>query len=117
MFLLPDSRGRTRPRALGAPNTVTGSYTFRTSDVNGWVEGNSGSALTLTIPADQFLKANLGDVINIVQVGAGQITVAAGTGVTLVSSGSKVKVTGQYSGASIYKRAANTWLLFGDISS
>lgn len=119
MFLLPDSRARTRPRALGTPNNLGSAtaYTLRTSDVNGWVEANSSSATTITIPADTIMKANLGDVINLVALNSGIVTIAAGSGVTLVSSGSKVKLTGQYSAGSIYKFAPNIWVLFGDLSS
>ena len=40
-----------------------------------------------------------------------------GAGVTINSSGSKLKLTGQYSGATLWKRATDTWALIGDITT
>ena len=99
-----------------AINTQTASYTLVLADAGKTIEMNVGSGNTLTIPAAGSVSFPIGTVINIVQVGAGQTTVAI-TSDTLVSSGSKVKLTGQYSGATLYKRASTTWVLIGDLSA
>jgi hypothetical protein len=72
---------------------------------------STGSAITITI-------ANVlavGERIDFVQYGSGQITFAA-SGVTLNSKGSLVKTTGQYSAASVMCVASGVYLLVGDLA-
>jgi hypothetical protein len=60
-----------------------------------------------------------GQLINIQQIGAGQVTLAAGAGVTITSTGATSaapKLRVQESGATIVCKAANTFTVFGDIS-
>ena len=52
-----------------------------------------------------------------VQIGAGQTTILATGGVTILSYLSYVKMTGQYAGATLYKRATDTWVLMGNLSA
>jgi hypothetical protein len=72
---------------------------------------STGSAITITI--DNNLTA--GQRIDFVQTGAGQITFAAGSGVTLNSKGAKLKTVGQYSGATVLCLASGSYLLVGDL--
>ena len=58
----------------------------------------------------------VGTRIDLAQWGAGQVTVG-GAGVTFRSSGSKLKLTGQYSGATLWKKGTDEWLLVGDITT
>ena len=58
----------------------------------------------------------IGTRIDILQYGAGPVTVG-GSGVTIRSSGSKLKLAGQYSGATLWKRGTNEWVLIGDITA
>ena len=51
----------------------------------------------------------------IVQVGLGQASVAPAAGVTLNSEQNRRKLSQQWSGVSLIKRAANTWVLFGSL--
>jgi len=54
--------------------------------------------------------------MDILQTGAGQTTVQAGPGVVLnFTPGQKLRF--QWSIATILKRDANTWLLFGDLTA
>ena len=54
--------------------------------------------------------------IDLVQYGAGQVTVG-GAGVTIRSSGGRLRLSGQYAGATLWKRGADEWLLIGDITA
>jgi hypothetical protein len=74
---------------------------------------STGSAITITI--DNNLSA--GDRIDFIQYGSGQITFAAGTGVTLNSVAGKLKTTGQYSGATVQCVASGVYVLIGDIAA
>lgn len=98
-------------------NVQTGTtYTLALSDAGKLVTLSNASAITLTIPANASIAFKIGTVINLLQLGAGQVTVAI-TSDTLTSSSSKVKITGQYSAASLVKTGTTAWTLFGDIAA
>lgn len=94
-------------------NDVSANYTIQISDVYDTIR-STGSAITITIA--NILTAN-GQYINFAQYGAGQITFAAGAGVTLNSVEGKLKTTKQYSGASVMRVASGVYWLFGDLSA
>ena len=98
-------------------NTQTDSYTLVLTDAGKIVVMNKATANTLTIPPNSSVAFGTNTRIDLLQYGAGQTSVAAGAGVTIYSSGSKLKLTGQYSGASLWKQGTNTWVLIGDIAT
>jgi len=92
------------------------TYTLVAGNLNQLVTLNNASPITLTVPPSVF---STGDVINIAQIGAGQVTLAQGAGVTITSTGataSAPKLRAQYSAASIICTASNTFLVVGDIA-
>jgi hypothetical protein len=100
-----------------AANTQQGtSYTFAIGDANTVVESTSATAVNFTIPPNSTVAFPLGTVIEICQYGAGTVTILAGGGVTLRSNGAKVNTSGQYATAGIRQRAANEWVLSGDLA-
>lgn len=111
--------------ALGAePATLVNginNYTLNTTlalvDAGQVVEMNAAGALNLTIPPNSSVAFPVKTRIDIVQIGAGQVSFVAGAGVTIRSSGGKLKLTGQYSGACLYKRGTDEWVLMGDIAA
>ena len=104
------------PAALTA-NRQTATYTLVLSDATKLVEMNVASANNLTVPPNSSVAFPTGTQILLAQYGAGQTTIVAGSGVTVRSSGGKLKLSGQYSGATLVKIATNEWYLFGDIAS
>lgn len=98
-------------------NTQTGDYTLILTDNAKIIEMNKATANVLTIPANASVAFAVGSIIDIVQIGAGQTSIAGAVGVTVRSNSSKLKITGQYSGASIYQRAIDEWVLLGDIAA
>ena len=107
---------------IPAPQPVTittqsgSTYTLALTDANTEVEATSGSAVTVTIPTNASVAFPVGTIINIRQMGAGQVTVAAAGGVTLdLPLGAKTRA--QYSTVSLVKRATNEWVLGGDSST
>ena len=95
----------------------TASYTLVAGDAGKLVTMNNASANNLTVPPNSSVAFATGTRIDIIQYGTGQTTVVAGSGVTIRSSGSKLKLTGQYSGASLWKKGTDEWILIGDIAS
>lgn len=98
--------------------TKTANYSLLLSDQNNILEMDVASANTVTIPPNSATAFPVGAYIPaVVQKGAGQTQIVAGSGVTLRSRGSATKLTAQYSAATLYQRALNDWVLCGDISS
>ena len=95
----------------------TASYTLSSlTERDDLIEMSSATALTLTIPPASAVDYPIGTSIDILQTGAGQVTVAAGSGVTVnATPGLKLRTT--WSSATLLKRAANTWVVFGDLTA
>jgi hypothetical protein len=101
--------------SIVAMNAQTGTtYTLATSDIGKIVTCSNASGIVVTIPASTFA---IGDQINVMQYGAGQITFTPAATVTMRSSGSKTKTFGQYAVATLINIAANEWVLVGNIAS
>jgi hypothetical protein len=98
-------------------NTQTASYVLVLADAGKVVEQNVASANTLTVPPNSSVAFPIGTIIEVFQLGAGQITITAGAGVTMRSDGGKLKTTAQYASASLRKRATDEWVVAGDLSA
>lgn len=99
-------------------NAQTGTtYTLVLADAHKLVTLSNASAITLTVPPNSSVAFETGDQVNLLQLGAGQVTVAAGSGVTLRSEGSKVKLSGQYALATLVKIGTDEWVLVGNLTS
>jgi major tropism determinant Mtd-like protein len=108
--------------ALLAHVTVTstqqpGSYTFALADAGTVVEGVGATAQTFTIPPHSAVAFPVGTVIEVFQYGAGQIVLAPGAGVTLRSDGGKAATAAQYATVGLRQRAADEWVLSGDLGA
>lgn len=98
-------------------NTQTASYTLVLTDAGKLVQMNVATANNLTVPLNSSVAFPVGTQLPIRSIGAGQTTIVATGGVTIQSSGSKLKLTGQYSGGSLIKVDTDTWALMGDLSA
>ena len=95
----------------------TASYTLSAlTERDSLIEISSASAVTLTVPANSSVAYPVGTSIDILQTGAGQITVAGAGGVT-VNATPGLKLRTQWSGATLFKRATDTWVLYGDLTA
>lgn len=98
-----------------AANLRTASYTLVLTDAGLVVEMNVAAANTLTIPPNASVPFPIGTVIEILQYGTGQTSVAPGSGVTLLSPDGARKLRVQYASVSLRKRATDTWVMVGDL--
>lgn len=80
------------------------------------IEMNNLAANTLTVQPDSILNFPKGTTIDIIQTNDGQTTVVAAPGVTINATPGK-QLRQQWSVATLLKRDANTWLLFGDLTA
>jgi hypothetical protein len=97
-------------------NAQTASYTLALSDKDLFVEMNVGSANNLTVPPESSINFPIGSQINILQTGAGQTTIVAGSGVT-VNATPGLKLRARWSSVTLIKRASNTWVALGDLQA
>ena len=96
----------------------TASYTLSSlTERDDLIEMSSASALTLTIPTDATLNFPIGTSIDILQTGAGQVTIAPVSGTVTVNATPGLKLRTTWSSATLFKRAANTWVVFGDLTA
>jgi len=95
----------------------TADYTLSAlTERDNMIEMNSGSATVLYVPTDASVNYPIGTTIDILRVGSGAVSVAAVTsGTTTINATPGLKLRAQWSSATLMKRAANTWVLLGDL--
>jgi hypothetical protein len=115
--------GTTSASAALAFNAQTGTtYTFVLADAdNKLVTASNAAAQTFSIPTNANAAFPIGTQINLIQLGAGQVTVNAVTSgtTTIVSTGATAatpKCRAQYSAMTLIKRDTDSWYAIGDIA-
>ena len=95
----------------------TADYTLDTLDhKDNIVEMNMATAGTFTIPTDAALAWPVGASIDVFATGAGTITIAGDTGVTVNATPGLILRT-QWSSATLLKRGADSWVVYGDLKA
>ena len=98
-------------------NAQTGTtYTLVAADLGKLVTASNASGITVTVPPSVFTTGN---IVNLQQIGAGQVTFAQGSGVTITSTGatsSAPKLRAQFSACSIICTGSNSFTIIGDLS-
>lgn len=110
----------TDPKINLAINAQTGTtYTFVLADNGKVVTASNASAITITIPPASSVAYATGAQLNVIQKGAGQVTFAQGSGVTIRSTGATAtapKLRAQYSSATCIYEGSDVWYVVGDIA-
>jgi hypothetical protein len=98
-------------------NAQTGTtYTLVSGDALGFVTCSNAGAITVTVPPSVF---SAGQQINVQQIGVGQVTFAAGAGVTITSTGATAaapKISSRYGAATIICTASDVFTIIGGLS-
>ena len=101
------------------PKTGT-TYTFAITDANNeLITASNAAAQTYTIPLNSSVAFPIGCQINVIQIGAGQVTFVGASGVTVASAGAtstQPKTRVQYSAATLVKVNTDSWYVIGDIA-
>lgn len=109
--------GATGPALPSTINAQTGTtYTLVLGDAADLITLSNSSAITLTVPPNSSVAFPVCSQVSLAQIGAGQVTVAGDTGVT-VNATPGLKLRAQYSAATLIKTGTDSWLLVGDLSS
>ena len=97
-------------------NAQTAAYTLVAGDAFKLVTVSDTVSRTVTIPPSVFTA---GQIINVQRIGTGAVPFAAGSGVTITSTGATSAaptLRAQFSAASIVCTASNTFTVLGDIA-
>ena len=95
----------------------TASYTLSSlTERDALIEVASSSGTTITIPLNSAVAFPVGTSIDILQTSTGQVTIAGDAGVT-VNATPGLKLRTQWSSCTLFKRATNTWVVFGDLTA
>ena len=95
----------------------TASYTLsELTERDDLIEMDSVSATTLTIPLNAAVAFPVGTSIDILQTNTGQVTIAGDAGVT-VNATPGLKLRTRWSSCTLFKRATDTWVVYGDLSA
>jgi hypothetical protein len=73
-------------------------------------------AVTCSIQSSSLVACDIGSEFEFFQSSSGNFIFVTGSGVTLMSKGGALTLTGQYSGASLKKIRAEEWVLVGDLT-
>jgi hypothetical protein len=93
------------------------SYTLSAeSERDSLIEVDSSSAVTITIPTNSAVAFPIGTTLDILGVNTGLITIAGDTGVT-VNATPGLKLRTQWSSCTLFKRATNSWVVYGDLKA
>ena len=104
--------------AMIAINAQTGTtYTTVLADDGKLITCSNAASISVTIPPNSSVAYGIGTQLNFAQLSAGQVTLVAGAGVTLNSSGTKLKLKDQYAVATCVKTDTNTWFVVGNLSA
>lgn len=86
------------------------------SDSGKLIELDNTNPITLSIPLNSSVAFPIGTRIDLLQTNSGQVTVTPTGGVTLnYIIGNKL--AGQWAGATLIKRATDTWVLIGALAA
>jgi hypothetical protein len=117
-------QGDTGPTGADAPditevNVVTsGPYTLVASDKSKLIEVNSTDNIIVRVPSDSVTNFQIGATITILRFNTGTVTIQ-GDGVNpslAVNATPSNSLRARYSSASLVKRAADAWILVGDLA-
>lgn len=96
--------------AVAATQQTDTTYTFVLSDAGTTIEFTNAGAVTATVPANSAAAYPTGTKISIYSAGAGGVTIAPDSGVTIRNNSVALA---QYAEVSLRKRGTNEWVRVG----
>jgi hypothetical protein len=106
----------TSTRTINAQTGTTYTAVLTDAARAAFLTMTNAAASTFTIPPNASVAYPVGAVIEGAQMGAGQVTLTPGAGVTIVGTPG-LKVAAQYGTFGLLKTATNTWLAYGRLSA
>jgi hypothetical protein len=92
------------------------SITLKRADNGCLITTTSGSGVAIFVPPSSQTVFPIPAVINVAQLGAGQVTFVAGAGVT-INSPETLKLAKQYATGTLICTDTDVWLLVGNLAT
>ena len=89
-------------------------YTLVLADAGKYARLNNAAAITLTVPENATEAFPVGTIVNLRQVGVGQVSIV-GAGAVTIATAETLLLRKQGSSASLIKTATDAWDLMGDL--
>ena len=102
--------------AVGTATPGGNESTANTTDAGVFITTAATAAFTLTLPAN-LTNFPIGFQVSIMQLGTGQVQITTDATSTIVSANSMRYLRTQYSAATMVKKSATEWYLFGDLTN
>lgn len=106
----------TATKTINAQTGTTYTAVLADANLNAFLTLSNASAITFTVPPNSSVAYPVGSLIEGAQLGAGQVTITPGSGVT-INGTPGLKVAAQYGTFGLLKTATDTWLAFGRLSA
>lgn len=97
--------------------TKTADYTITKKDSGKTITVTSSDDVIITVPVNSTTPFIIGQKLEIIRNGTGNVSIEGALGVTINSKNSNKKIAAQFSGAVLTKVDTNTWLLIGDLTA
>ena len=103
-------------KVVGINDQTGTTYTLVLADAGKYVRCTNENAIAVTVPTNSAVAYNIGTVITIEQGGAGVITVAGDTDVTVNGYDSGLSTAGQYAVIQLLKTGSDEWTCIGGVA-
>jgi hypothetical protein len=97
-------------------SSKTSNYTLQLSDGGSSIKFSSNDQTSLIIPLNSSVPFPIGQRIDIIRYGDGDVNVVPASGVILHSRNGNTFLSEKYSAGTITKTETNVWVLVGDLS-
>lgn len=95
--------------------TISANHTLVLTDAGKVLEATNSAAITVTVPTNATIAFPVGTQIAVLRNGAGTVTFAGASGVTVNSKDSALAIAGQYASAALLKIDTDEWQLVGSL--
>ena len=104
----------TGKRPIVTDTTTTINLTLGTHE-GSFIYSDNGLPVTVTIPLNTAQAFPVGTEIDIIQAGAGVVTITPALGVNLNGANTAIPITAQWGGATLKQITVNNWIIVGKI--
>lgn len=112
----PSGGGAGGPYTVDGSTWASGTRMAAASDHDTIIDPASASALTLQLPDEATVSIPVGTLFTVVRRGTGTLTVEVAASATINGATDSYAIDGQFGAVTIYKRAANDWIVTGQAS-
>ena len=111
-----EADGKANVQLYSSIVSVTVNKTLALTDAQKTLDCSNTSDITITIPTNSSVAFTVGTELEVIQTATNKITIAKGTGVTVISKDDKLSLDAKGTALTLKKLATDTWFLAGDLA-